>query len=105
MCKYNKIEYTQHQKQKHCIYNTHNLGSTIRPELSSQKYAGEVTKLWSARRLYQVYSDVYNKQGRQILSSYIFIVRVIKGSCRSCGFEHRLVALVENNVLWYNACV
>lgn len=75
MFKYNKIETTQLQKQKHCIYNTHSLGSTIRTELRSQKYTGDVTKLWSARRLYQAYSDVYNKQGNQILFSYIFIVK------------------------------
>jgi len=103
MCKYNKIETTQHQKQKHCIYNTHDLGSTIRPELRSQKYTGDVTKLWSARRLYPVYRNVHNKQGNQILFSYIFIV--IKGSCRSRRFENRFVAVVVTNVLWYNACV
>jgi hypothetical protein len=103
MCKYNEIETTHHQKQKHCIYNTHNLGSTIRPELRSQQYTGDVTKLWSERRLYPVYRNVYNKQGNQNLFSYIFIVS--KGSCRSRRFENIFIALVETNVLWYNACV
>ena len=78
MCKYNKIETTQHQKQKHYIYNTHNLGSTIQPEMRSQKYTSDVTKLWSARRLYPVYRNVRNEQGNQILFYYVFIVVPLK---------------------------
>jgi len=103
MCKYNKIETTQRQKQKHCIYNTHSLGSTIRPKLRSQKYTGVFTKLWSARRLYPVYRDAYNKQGNQMLFSYIFIAN--QGSSHVRRFENRFVALVEINILGYNACI